>query len=114
MLASVLQSRGVRIVSGGTDTHVVLVDVSSKALTGQKAQDALSSINITSNKNPIPFDSPRPSEWKGLRLGSSAGTTRGFGPAEFELIGNLIADIFEAQTLGEAAQQSVIENARHR
>ncbi|MDP0789997.1 serine hydroxymethyltransferase, partial [Klebsiella pneumoniae] len=112
MLASVLQSRGVRIVSGGTDTHVVLVDVSSKALTGQKAQDALSSINITSNKNPIPFDSPRPSEWKGLRLGSSAGTTRGFGPAEFELIGNLIADIFEAQTLGEAAQQSVIEKCQ--
>ena len=79
LLAEVLQKRGVRIVSGGTDTHVVLVDVSSKDLTGQQSQDALSEINITSNKNPIPFDSAKPSEWKGLRLGSSAGTTRGFG-----------------------------------
>lgn len=109
LLAKVLQDRGVRIVSGGTDTHVVLVDVSSKGLTGQKAQDALSSINITSNKNPIPFDSPRPSEWKGLRLGSSAGTTRGFGAAEFELIGNLIADIFDAQFLDNEKRVAVID-----
>jgi len=112
LLAKVLQDRGVRIVSGGTDTHVVLVDVSSKDLTGQQAQDALSAINITSNKNPIPFDSPRPSEWKGLRLGSSAGTTRGFGADEFAVIGSLIADIFEAQTADEATRARVIEESR--
>ena len=112
LLAKVLQDRGVRIVSGGTDTHVVLVDVSSKDLTGQQAQDALSAINITSNKNPIPFDSPRPSEWKGLRLGSSAGTTRGFGADEFAVIGSLIADIFEAQTADEATRAKVIEESR--
>lgn len=112
LLAKVLQDRGVRIVSGGTDTHVVLVDVSSKDLTGQQAQDALSAINITSNKNPIPFDSARPSEWKGLRLGSSAGTTRGFGADEFAVIGSLIADIFEAQAADEATRARVIEESR--
>lgn len=112
LLAKVLQDRGVRIVSGGTDTHVVLVDVSSKDLTGQQAQDALSAINITSNKNPIPFDSARPSEWKGLRLGSSAGTTRGFGADEFAVIGSLIADIFEAQAADEATRARVIEQSR--
>jgi glycine hydroxymethyltransferase len=112
LLAEVLQKRGVRIVSGGTDTHVVLVDVSSKGLTGQESQDALSAINITSNKNPIPFDSAKPSEWKGLRLGSSAGTTRGFGAKEFEVIGNLIADIFDAQASVEAALEEVIAKSR--
>ncbi|TRC89895.1 serine hydroxymethyltransferase [Mesorhizobium sp. WSM4310] len=97
LLAATLQKRGVAIISGGTDTHLVLVDVSSKGLTGQQAQDLLGAVSITSNKNPIPFDSARPSEWKGLRLGSSAGTTRGFGPAEFEAIGNMIADLFDAE-----------------
>ncbi len=100
LLAATLQKRGVAIVSGGTDTHLVLVDVSSKGLTGQQAQDLLGAVSITSNKNPIPFDSARPSEWKGLRLGSSAGTTRGFGVAEFEAIGNMIADVFEAEAAG--------------
>lgn len=112
LMAEVLQKRSVRIVSGGTDTHVVLVDVSSKDLTGQHAQDALSTINVTSNKNPIPFDSAKPSEWKGLRLGSSAGTTRGFGAAEFEIIANLIADIFEAQAADEATRSGVIERSK--
>lgn len=112
LLAEVLQKRGVCIVSGGTDTHVVLVDVSSKGLTGQESQDALSAINITSNKNPIPFDSAKPSEWKGLRLGSSAGTTRGFGAKEFEVIGNLIADIFDAQAGSEATLETVIKKSR--
>ncbi|WP_137945950.1 serine hydroxymethyltransferase [Pseudomonas sp. 3PA37B6] len=112
LLAEVLQKRGVRIVSGGTDTHVVLVDVSSKDLTGQQSQDALSEINSTSNKNPIPFDSAKPSEWKGLRLGSSAGTTRGFGAKEFEVIGNLIADIFDAQVADETTRAAVIAKSR--
>lgn len=112
VLAKTLQERGVRIVSGGTDTHVVLVDVSSQDLTGQQAQDAIAAINITSNKNPIPFDSARPSEWKGLRLGSSAGTTRGFGTKEFEAIGHLIADIFEAQSADEASRAALIEQHR--
>jgi len=72
----------------------------------------LSEINITSNKNPIPFDSAKPSEWKGLRLGSSAGTTRGFGAKEFEVIGNLIADIFDAQVADETTRAAVIAKSR--
>lgn len=96
LLADTLTARGVGIVSGGTDTHVVLVNVSTKGLTGQQAQDLLYGVDITSNKNPIPFDSAKPSEWKGLRLGSSAGTTRGFGRVEFVAIANLIADMFDA------------------
>lgn len=111
LLAATLQQRGVAIVSGGTDTHLVLVDVSSKGLTGQRAQDILDVVNITSNKNPIPFDSVRPSEWKGLRLGSSAGTTRGFGAAEFEMIGNMIADVFDAEANG--TQEATADKVRH-
>ncbi|SED16902.1 serine hydroxymethyltransferase [Rhodobacter sp. 24-YEA-8] len=111
-LAETLQRRGVEIVSGGTDTHVVLVDVSSKGLSGQRAQDLLGAANITSNKNPIPFDSAKPSEWKGLRLGASAGTTRGFGLAEFEQIGNLIADLFDAADADETSRAALYETAR--
>jgi glycine hydroxymethyltransferase len=104
LLAETLAARGVAIVSGGTDTHVVLVDVSSKGLTGQQAQDLLYKVDITSNKNPIPFDSAKPSEWKGLRLGSSAGTTRGFGAAAFAAIGTMIADLFDAAQAGDTAE----------
>ncbi len=95
-LAETLQSRGIRVVSGGTDTHIVLLDLSPRGLTGQQLQDILYRANITCNKNPIPFDSSRPSEWVGVRLGSSAGTTRGFGQAEFERIGHSIADLADA------------------
>lgn len=107
LLAKVLMDRGIGIVSGGTDTHLVLVDVSSKGLLGQQAQDLLYAVDITSNKNPIPFDSAKPSEWKGIRLGSSAGTTRGFGSAEFQTIGNLIADVFDAEALSEPERAAV-------
>jgi len=95
-LAETLQSRGLRVVSGGTDTHIVLLDLAPRGLTGQQLQDILYRANITCNKNPIPFDSSRPSEWVGVRLGSSAGTTRGFGEAEFERIGHSIADLADA------------------
>lgn len=112
-LADALMARGIGIVSGGTDTHVVLVDVSTKGLSGQQAQDLLYSVDITSNKNPIPFDSARPSEWKGLRLGSSAATTRGFAGAEFRQIGALIADLFDAANGPVADLESVQRRARN-
>lgn len=112
LLAEVLQKRGLTIVSGGTDSHLVLVDVSSKSLTGQQAQDILTNVNITSNKNPIPFDSTKPSEWKGLRLGSSAGTTRGFGPNEFTVIANLLADLFDANSQDESIRREIESNTR--
>jgi glycine hydroxymethyltransferase len=99
-LAASLRGNGVRIVSGDTDTHLVLADVSSKGLSGQQAEDLLGSANMTSNKNPIPFGSPKPSEWAGLRLGSPAGTTRGFGRNEYTQIGRMIATLFDAARSG--------------
>lgn len=92
-LAHTLQRRGIRVISGGTDTHLVLLDLSPQKLTGQQAQQTLGLAHITSNSNPVPFGSPRPAEWTGLRLGSSAATTRGFSENEFELIGQTIADL---------------------
>jgi glycine hydroxymethyltransferase len=106
-LADTLSSRGVRIVSNGTDTHLVLVDVSSMGLRGLQAQDLLSLANLTSNSNPTPSDSSKPSEWTGIRLGSGAGVTRGFGAAEFVQIGHMIADMLEAGRAGTAEPVSV-------
>ena len=92
-LAKTLLASGVDIVSGGTDTHMVLLDLSARNLKGQLLQDALARVNITSNKNPVPFDSSKPADWVGLRLGVAAATTRGLGKAEFEMLGGIIADV---------------------
>ena len=110
-LASVLQARGVDVISGGTDTHLVLLDLSSKGIKGQHAQDVLYAANITSNKNPIPYDSARPSEWVGLRLGTGAATTRGFDEEEFEKVANLIADLLDNATAANRDEQ--IASAQH-
>lgn len=109
-LADTLVERGVRIVSGGTDTHIVLLDLSSKKLIGKQAETLLERANITSNKNPIPNDSPRPSEWVGMRLGVSAATTRGLKEEEFRLLGKVIADLLDAEAAGNA--ESVLPEAR--
>ncbi|KIC11640.1 serine hydroxymethyltransferase [Leisingera sp. ANG-M1] len=100
-LAATLQKRGLRIVSGGTDTHLVLVDLSPKGITGKRAEVVLEKANITANKNAIPNDSPRPPEWVGLRLGAGAATTRGMKEAEFEALGEMIADLVEAEAAGD-------------
>lgn len=100
VLANTLINRGVRIVSGGTDTHVVLLDVSSKGMTGRQAEALLDKVNITSNKNPIPNDSSRPADWVGLRLGTGAATTRGMKESEFERLGAIIADLLETGANG--------------
>ena len=102
VLAQTLAARGVRIVSGGTDTHIVLLDLSNKGLIGKQAEDVLARANITANKNPIPNDSPRPAEWVGMRLGVSAATTRGMKQAEFDRLGNIIADLIDAEVAGRA------------
>ncbi len=113
-LADTLLSRGIKVISGGTDTHIVLLDLTATGMSGQQLQDALYEANITCNKNPIPFDSPRPSEWAGVRLGSGAGTTRGFGSPEFKKIGNLIADLADAARKhdDEKSPQSTIASVR--
>jgi glycine hydroxymethyltransferase len=95
VLADALAASGMAIVSGGTDSHLMLVDLRPKAVTGKAAEASLERANITCNKNGIPFDPAPPAITSGLRLGSPAGTTRGFGPAEFRRIGQLIAKVVE-------------------
>ncbi len=103
-LADVLIERGIRIVGGGTDTHMVLLDLTSKGINGKQAEDALTAANITSNKNPIPFDNPRPADWVGLRLGVSAATTRGLKQAELSELGQCIANMIDAAAHGTVEQ----------
>ncbi|MDA0269191.1 MAG: serine hydroxymethyltransferase [Cyanobacteria bacterium] len=91
-LAAQLQARGLRLVSGGTDNHLVLVDLRSVSMTGKRADALVSGINITANKNTVPFDPESPFVTSGLRLGSPAMTTRGMGVPEFQEIANIIAD----------------------
>jgi len=95
-LASTLQSGGINIVSGGTDTHIVLLDLETLGLKGREAEALLDQINITSNKNPVPFDVSNPNDWVGLRLGVAAATTRGFKQAEFKQVGQTIAEVLTA------------------
>ena len=94
-LGQTLSEHGIKLVSGGTDTHMVLLDFSARGLKGQQVQDSLAQVNLTSNKNPIPFDSTRPSEWAGLRLGVAAATTRGLRVEDFNLLGEIIARAIE-------------------
>lgn len=91
-LASQLEKRGFKLVSGGTDNHLMLVDLRSIGMTGKAADALVSVVNITANKNTVPFDPESPFVTSGLRLGSAAMTTRGMGISEFTEIGNIIAD----------------------
>jgi len=95
-MAGQLAKRGLRIVSGGTDNHLLLVDVGSKGLSGKQAEDALGGARITVNKNMIPFDTRPPMEASGVRIGTPAVCTRGFGPAECVRVADLIADVLAA------------------
>jgi glycine hydroxymethyltransferase len=95
-LAETLRSKGLDIISGGTDTHLMLVDLRPKRLTGKVAEAALGRAHITSNKNGIPFDPEKPMVTSGVRLGTPAGTTRGFGVGEFQEIGELIVEVLDA------------------
>ncbi len=94
-LAEALKKNGLDIVSGGTDNHLMLVDLRPKNATGKRAEAALGRANITCNKNGIPFDPEKPFVTSGVRLGTPAGTTRGFGAAEFTEIGNLISEVLD-------------------
>jgi len=95
-LGETLKACGLDIVSGGTDTHLMLVDLRKKRLTGKAAEAALGRARITCNKNGIPFDPEKPTVTSGVRLGTPAGTTRGFGIAEFRQIGDMIAEVLDA------------------
>lgn len=108
-LSKTLVDRGVDIVSGGTDSHVVLVDLRPKSVTGKFAEESLERAGLTCNKNAIPFDPESPFITSGVRLGTPVGTTRGFGIEEFKLIGNLIGDVLDGLSKNKE-DNSKVEN----
>jgi glycine hydroxymethyltransferase len=97
-LGAVLREGGVDLVTGGTDNHLLLVDLRPKGLKGTQVETALERAGITCNKNGIPFDTEKPTVTSGVRLGTPAGTSRGFGVAEFEQVGRLILEVLDALT----------------
>jgi glycine hydroxymethyltransferase len=106
IMADTLARRGLRIVSGGTDSHMFLVDLRAKKVTGKDAENALGGAHITVNKNAIPNDPEKPMVTSGIRIGSPAMTTRGFGAAEAEKVAQLIADVLD-DPQGEATRARV-------
>jgi glycine hydroxymethyltransferase len=114
-LAASLEEHGLNIVSGGTDNHLMLVDLTPKEATGKAAEVGLDRAFLTCNKNAIPFDPLPPTKTSGIRLGTPAATTRGFGPAEFRKVGGLIAEVLEGMRRnGEAGDAQVEESVRRR
>jgi len=114
-LADTLHAESLDIVSGGTDTHLMLVDLRPKGAKGRAAERALDRANITCNKNAVPFDTEKPAITSGIRLGSPAGTTRGFGPSEFREVGKLIVEIVDIVAKnGEAGDAATEASVRER
>jgi glycine hydroxymethyltransferase len=110
-LAETLRASGLDIVSGGTDTHLMLVDLRPKNLTGKVAETALGRAHITCNKNGIPFDPQKPTITSGIRLGTPAGTTRGFGIVEFRQVGEMIVEVLDVLSQKHAEEDSLVEAA---
>jgi glycine hydroxymethyltransferase len=114
-LGESLLGNGLALISGGTDTHLVVVDLRPKGLTGKAAEAALGRAHITCNKNGIPFDPEKPAVTSGIRLGSPAGTTRGFGVAEFQQIGAMIGEVLDGVAKnGEAGNEKVEQEVKAR
>ncbi len=110
-LAATLIEGGIDIVTGGTDTHVVLVDLRPKGVKGNATEKALGRAHITCNKNGIPFDPEKPMVTSGVRLGSPAGTTRGFGEAEFRKIGEMIVQVVDGLAANGSEGNSAVEES---
>jgi glycine hydroxymethyltransferase len=110
-LAETLVRGGCDIVSGGTDNHLMLVDLRPKKLTGKAAETALGRANITCNKNGVPFDPERPTVTSGIRLGTPAATTRGFGIAEFQDVGRLIIEVLDGLAENGADDNGAVERS---
>jgi glycine hydroxymethyltransferase len=114
-LGETLVKGGLALVSGGTDTHLMLVDLRPKKLTGKVAEIALGRANITCNKNGVPFDPEKPAITSGIRLGSPAGTTRGFGITEFQEIGGMITEVLDGLAAnGDDGNRAVEESVKER
>lgn len=110
-LAASLEEHGLRIVSGGTDNHSMLIDLTAKNVTGKDAEKSLDRAWLTCNKNGIPFDTRSPFVTSGIRLGTPAGTTRGFGPEEFRTIGKLIAEVIDGLAKNGAEGDAQVEES---
>jgi glycine hydroxymethyltransferase len=110
ILASTIQAGGYDIVTGGTDNHLMLVDLRPKSLTGKAAEAALGRAHITCNKNGVPFDPQKPAVTSGVRLGTPAGTTRGFGADEFRDIGRMIVEVLDGLAKNGDAGDAQVEN----
>ena len=113
-LAEVLKANGLDIVTGGTDTHLMLVDLRPKGAKGRPTEHALDRAGITCNKNAVPFDTEKATITSGIRLGSPAGTTRGFGTAEFREVGKLIVEVVDAVAKNEAGDAQVEQSVARR
>jgi glycine hydroxymethyltransferase len=111
-LAATLVKGGLEIVSGGTDTHLMLVDLRPKKLTGKIAEESLERAGLTCNKNGIPFDPEKPTVTSGVRLGSPAATTRGFGSREFREVGELITEVLDGLSANPTANGAVEDSVR--
>lgn len=112
VLGETLIARGLNLVSGGTDTHLVLVDLRPKHLTGKLAEKSLERAHMTCNKNGIPFDPEKPTVTSGIRLGTPAGTTRGFKTEEFKLVANLIGDVLDGLSANPEDNTAAEEKAK--
>ncbi len=109
VLASTIQDRGYAILSGGTDTHVMLVDLRGTGVNGKQAQDSLGRAHLNCNRNTVPHDPEKAMTTSGIRIGTPAGTTRGFGRMEFTQIGNWIADVLDTLKAGDADTIAAVE-----
>ena len=112
-LGEVLKKRGLDLVSDGTDTHLLLVDLRPKGLTGNIAEISLEAAGITCNKNGVPFDPEKPTITSGIRLGTPAGTTRGLGLEEFEKVGNIIGDVLDGLASNKSDNSEAERHARN-
>ncbi len=110
-LATTLVEQGLAIVTGGTDSHLMLVDLRPKRVTGKAAEASLERAHMTANKNAIPFDPEKPAITSGVRLGTPAGTTRGFGVAEFQQIGQMIGEVLDGLSASNDGSNAVVEAA---
>jgi glycine hydroxymethyltransferase len=113
ILAATLQEAGCTVITGGTDTHLMLIDLRSDGLTGKAVEEALESIHITCNKNGVPNDPQKPTVTSGIRLGTAAATSRGFGAHEFSQIGGIIARVIQLLKQQENLTQDDIQQLRN-
>ena len=111
-MAQTLVDRGFRIVTGGTDSHIVWLDLTPKGLTGDKAEKILEDVGLACNKNAIPYDPNPPKVTSGLRFGTAAATTRGFNQEDFKHVGNMIADILDSLLLDDKEREDVFNKTR--